>query len=70
MIFKEAAMNQDSKLILFGALLVAIIVLGPLFTIWSLNTLFPVLAIPYTFETWAATVILGGFFKTTITTKK
>jgi hypothetical protein len=64
------AMNQDSKLILFGALLVAIIVLGPLFTIWSLNTLFPVLAIPYTFETWAATVILGGFVKTTITTKK
>jgi hypothetical protein len=66
---KETAMNQDSKLILFGALLVAIIVLGPLFTIWSLNTLFPVLTIPYTFETWAATVILGGFFKTTITKK-
>ena len=62
-------MNQDSKLILFGALLVAIIVLGPLFTIWALNTLFPVLAIPYTFETWAATIILGGFFKTTITKK-
>jgi cobalamin biosynthesis protein CobD/CbiB len=69
MIFKEKAMNQDSKLILFGALLVAIIVLGPLFTIWALNTLFPVLAIPYTFETWAATIILGGFFKTTITKK-
>jgi hypothetical protein len=63
-------MNKDSKLILFGALLVAIIVLGPLFTIWALNVLFPVLAIPYTFETWAATVILGGFFKTTITTRK
>ena len=62
-------MNQDSKLILFGALLVAIIVLGPLFTIWALNTLFPVLSIPYTFETWAATIILGGFFKTTITKK-
>jgi hypothetical protein len=63
-------MNKDSKLILFGALLVAIIVLGPLFTIWALNTLFPVLAIPYAIDTWFATIILGGFFKTTITTKK
>ena len=66
---KEKAMNQDSKLILFGALLVAIIVLGPLFTIWALNTLFPVLAIPYTFETWAATIILGSVFKTNIIKK-
>jgi cobalamin biosynthesis protein CobD/CbiB len=63
-------MNKDSKLILFGALLVAIIVLGPLFTIWALNTLFPVLAIPYAIDTWFATIILGGFVKTTITTKK
>ena len=62
-------MNQDSKLILFGALLVALIVLGPLFTIWALNTLFPLLAIPYTFETWLATIILGGVFKTTVTKK-
>jgi hypothetical protein len=62
-------MNQDSKLILFGALLVAIIVLGPLFTIWALNVLFSVLAIPYTFETWAATIILGSVFKTTINKK-
>jgi len=69
MIFKEKAMNQDSKLILFGALLVALIVLGPLFTIWALNTLFPLLAIPYTFETWLATIILGGVFKTTVTKK-
>jgi hypothetical protein len=63
-------MNRDSTLILWGALIIALIVLGPLFTIWALNVLFPVLAIPYTFETWAATIILGGFFKTTITTKK
>ena len=38
----------------------ALIALGPIATIWALNTLFPVLTIPYTLETWAATVILGG----------
>ena len=39
-----------------------LIVLGPLLTIWSLNTLFPVLAIPYTVETWFAALLLGGLF--------
>ena len=66
---KETVMNQDLKLILWGALIIVLIVLGPLFTVWSLNTLFPVLAIPYTFETWAATIILGSVFKTTINKK-
>jgi hypothetical protein len=41
-------------------LIVAIIVFGPLCSIWALNTLFPVLAIPYTFETWLAVILLGG----------
>ena len=48
------------KLILGLALLVAVIVIGPLLGIWSLNTLFPVLAIPYTWETWAAFLLLFG----------
>jgi len=43
-------------------LIVAIIVFGPLCSIWALNTLFPVLAIPYTFETWLAVILLGGVF--------
>ena len=43
--------------------IVALIVLLPFCTIWSLNTLFPVLNIGYTFETWAATVFLStGIF--------
>jgi len=46
-------------LFVFIAILV-LLVLFPLATIWSLNTLFPALAIPVTFETWVATVILGG----------
>ncbi len=44
-------------------LLVALIAIGPLLTIWSLNVLFPMLAIKYSLETWCAVVILGGLFK-------
>jgi hypothetical protein len=43
--------------------IVALIAIGPLLTIWSLNVLFPALAIGYTLETWAAVIILGGLFK-------
>lgn len=39
-------------------LLVAILA-GPLITIWTLNTLFPALAIPYVFKTWLAALILN-----------
>jgi len=46
-------------LIIVGIVLVVAIIM-PIATIWSLNTLFPVLAIPITLETWAATIILGG----------
>lgn len=59
-----------TKLILIVALVIALIILGPLITIWALNTLFPVVAIPYTLETWAATVIIGGVFKSTVSIKK
>lgn len=48
------------KLILWLALIIALIIIGPLATIWSLNTLFPVLDIAFTFETWCAALILGG----------
>ena len=44
----------------FMVLLVAsLLIFGPIFVIWSLNTLFPVLAIPYTIETWVSVVILS-----------
>ena len=44
-----------------GLVIVAILLLvfGPFVTIWSLNTLFPALAIPYTFSTWIAVIWLG-----------
>ena len=42
---------------LFLALVLTVIILFPLATIWSLNTLFQ-LGIAYTFKTWLATVFL------------
>ena len=50
--------------------LIAIIVLFPFVFIWSMNILFPALAIPYTFETWLAIVLLQTFFKANVTIKK
>jgi MFS-type transporter involved in bile tolerance (Atg22 family) len=41
----------------FVLLLIALV---PIVTIWSLNTLFPVLNIPVSFDTWCAALILGG----------
>lgn len=41
-------------------LLVVLIAVGPLLTIWAINTLFPILAIEYSISTWAAVVILGS----------
>lgn len=46
--------------------IVAIIIFGPFLLIWSLNTLFPSLAIPFTFETWIATFVLSGSFGTAV----
>ena len=49
-----------TKLIFIIALVGLIIVIVPLATIWSLNTLFPMLAIAYSIETWFAAVVLGS----------
>jgi multidrug efflux pump subunit AcrB len=43
--------------ILIFAILAVIFV--PLATIWSLNTLFPILSIPYTFYSWLAVVVMN-----------
>ena len=53
-------MNKETFLII---LLILLIILGPIVTIWSLNTLFPVLAIPSTFETWVASVFIAGIIR-------
>lgn len=47
-----------------AAMLIVVVVLGivfgPLAVIWALNILFPVLAIPYTFKTWLAILVLSA----------
>lgn len=56
-------------LLVFAVLL---IIFGPLAIIWSLNTLFPILAIPYGFLQWLAVVVMNLtlFNKTALTYKK
>jgi hypothetical protein len=60
---------------IFGVTIGVVIIIGlavllPLLYIWALNTLFPVLAIPYSFETWSAAVLLHIFFSKSIEIKK
>ena len=45
--------------ILIVVLVAVLFIAGPLMVIWSLNVLFPALAIPYTMTTWVAALILG-----------
>ncbi len=54
----------------FAVLIVALVLLGPLLTIWALNTLFPVLAIPYNIYTWGSVLIMSAFFQTKVSVKK
>ena len=53
-------MNKVTLLLIF---VIVVVVFGPLLTIWSLNTLFPVLAIPYSIETWLATAVIAGIIR-------
>ena len=52
-----------SKVSLLIILLFVVVLLGPIVTIWALNTLFPVLVIPYSIETWLATAVIAGIFR-------
>jgi hypothetical protein len=52
------------------ALVVTLIIAGPLLLIWALNTLFPVLAIPYTVWTWLAALIIGATVSPTVKVKR
>ena len=66
--YKEFEMKIRNEY-LWLVLIVIVIIVGPLLSIWSLNTLFPVLAIPYTIETWAAILLVGGMFRGSFGTK-
>lgn len=50
-------------------LAVGLIILGPLALIWSLNTLFPILAIPYSWQAWVAIFVIVSALNARITLK-
>ena len=54
------------KVIILVLFILFLVILGPILSIWSLNTLFPALAIPYTVETWFASLILSSVFASKI----
>lgn len=53
------------KFVLMSTLAIVIVaflvIIGPLALLWSLNTLFPSLEIPYAIETWLAAALLIAF---------
>jgi hypothetical protein len=50
------------------AILVAVI-LFPWAVIWALNTLFPALAIEFTFWTWLSVLVIGMFIRSDVTVR-
>lgn len=51
------------------SIIIGMLFMGPIITIWCLNTLFQTAAIPYTFHTWFAAFLLIGFLKFVPTNK-
>lgn len=62
-------MKDNTLLVGLLLLIVVLIIVGPLLTIWALNTLFS-LGIAYNFYTWLATVILATAIKTKVEVSK
>lgn len=61
---------NTSKLIAVLVFAILLLLFAPLAVIWALNTLFA-LAIPYTFWTWLAMLVLTGTFgKANVNTNK
>lgn len=63
-------MGNLIKIIVGLILIVALVAIGPWLVIWSLNTLFPALAIEFTIWTWAAVIFLGAFLRANVTIKR
>lgn len=58
------------KVIFIIAFVALLVVVGPIALIWALNTLFPVLAIPFTLETWLAAFVVSATLKSTVKVNK
>ena len=62
--FKEG--TSIVVLSLAALFIVLVVLLMPLAAIWAVNCLFPALAIPYSFWTWFAVVVLTNYSTFTI----
>ena len=58
-------MTDFTKVFVISAIVLFVIIGGPLLSIWSLNTLFK-LDIEYSFDTWLAALLLMGAVQTRI----
>lgn len=57
-------MFKNAGYLILGLAILALVIAGPLFVIWAWNTLFgSVFAVPYTFWTWLAVLIIGTFIR-------
>jgi hypothetical protein len=63
-------MKIGTSVTVFVLLAMLLFIAGPLLMIWALNTLFPVLNIAYSFETWISIIVLAGLFRTTVKVEK
>ena len=63
-------MKSTLGIILAIAVVIVLLILGPFLVVWSLNTLFPALAIGYTLETWAAVILLSAALRTNVKVKR
>ena len=63
-------MSKLISLLTIIGMVILLIVIGPLATIWAFNTLFPSVAVAYSFNTWLGVVILGAFFRANVSIKK
>lgn len=62
-------MNSNITIVALVAFVIAVIAFGPWVTIWALNTLFPLLAIPFNLATWFAVIWIGAFFQVKVMRK-
>jgi hypothetical protein len=61
-IMKGSKMSDTFKILAIIALVAFLVIFGPFVWIWCINTLFPVANIQYTFDTWLASLLIGGSF--------
>ncbi len=62
-------MKDNVVLVSLFILIIGLIIIGPLLSIWALNTLFN-LGIAYNFYTWLAALLLGAAIKSKVEVSK